>query len=162
MNLFSKHLLAAVIWIILSGIAYLLIDRQIAPKIATATTGTEIAIPRSRDGHFYVAGFINGQRVDFLVDTGATTTSVSVDVARQIGLPAGRPVMISTANGNTQGEESLAQTLTLGGITINRVRIVVLPNLKAHALLGQNVLKHLEVVQAGEGMVLRATSRETQ
>jgi len=160
MSLTNKHLFAALIWCALFGIAYLLIDQQMAPKVAMATTETEIVVPRSRDGHFYVAGFINGQPIDFMVDTGASTTSISADVARQIGLPPGRQVTVHTANGTTQGEEIPGQTLTLGGITINRVRIIVLPKLQGHALLGQNVLKHLEVMQSAGEMKLRAADRK--
>ena len=58
MSLQTKHLLAAVVWGALSLAAYLVIDRQIGPKVATGT-GSEIFVPRSHDGHFYVAGAIN-------------------------------------------------------------------------------------------------------
>ena len=151
----GKHYLAALIWIVLFGIAYLVIDAQLQPKVAVVESGGEIVIPRSRDGHFYVAGRINGQPVTFLVDTGASTVSVKSALARRLGLPPGRPVAIGTAGGMAQGEEVTGQVVSLGGITVREVRIVVLPDMPGEALLGQNVLRHLEVVQTAEQMILR-------
>jgi aspartyl protease family protein len=154
MTLPAKHFLAAAIWIALSAAVYWIVDSQTAPKVATAATGGAIVIPRSMDGHFYVAGALDGQRVDFLIDTGASTTSVSAEIARQIGLPPGRPVTLHTANGITQGAATQVRTLVLGGITLQHVNIVVLPHLSGHALLGQNVLRHLEVSQSADRMVI--------
>lgn len=151
----GKHYLAALVWIVLFGVAYLVIDAQLQPKVATAENNGEIVIPRSRDGHFYVAGQINGQPVAFLVDTGASTVSIKSDLARRLGLPRGRPVAVGTAAGMTQGEEVVGQTVMLGGIAVRDVRIVVLAGMPGEALLGQNVLRHLEVVQTAERMMLR-------
>lgn len=155
MNLAGKHYIAALVWIVLFGIAYVVIDAQLQPKVATAENGGEIVIPRSRDGHFYVVGQINGQPVTFLVDTGASTVSIKSDLARRLGLPRGRPVAVGTAGGIAQGEEIAGQTVMLGGIVVRDVRIVVLAGMPGEALLGQNVLRHLEVVQTAERMVLR-------
>lgn len=155
MNLPGKHYLAALVWIVLFGIAYVVIDAQLQPKVATAESGGEIVIPRSRDGHFYVAGQINGQPVTFMVDTGASTVSVNSALAGRLSLPRGRPVAIGTAGGMTQGEEVVGQTVMLGGITVREVRIVVLAGMPGEALLGQNVLRHLEVLQTAERMILR-------
>lgn len=155
-SLSGKHYIAGIVWSVLLGIVYVVIDGQMKPKVATATSETEIVIPRSRDGHFYVAGSINGQSVTFMVDTGASTVSVSEKLARRIGLPRGRPVTVGTGNGMTQGEEITGQTVAIGGITIHRARIITLPNLPGEALLGQNVLRHIEVIQTSDRMTLRA------
>lgn len=154
-SLASKHYFAALVWIALFAVAYVVFDAQLQPKVATVESGGEIVIPRSRDGHFYVAGTINGQPVTFLVDTGASTVSINSALARRLGLPRGRPVAIGTAGGVTQGEEIAGQTVSLGGITLHDVRIVALAGMPGEALLGQNVLRHLEVVQTGERMSLR-------
>ncbi len=157
MTLAGKHYLAGLVWAIVLGILYVVIDSQIKPKVAIATgNAAEVVIPRSRDGHFYVAGQINGQPVTFMVDTGASTVAVSDTVGRRIGLPAGKSVVIGTAGGSTRGVEVTGQTVALGGIVVNDARIVVLPQMPGEALLGQNVLRHLEVVQSTERMVLRA------
>lgn len=152
----GKHYLAALVWVALFALAYVVIDGQLKPKVALVDSATEIVIPRSRDGHFYVAGAINGQAVTFLVDTGASTVSINSALAGRLGLPRGKPVTVGTAGGVTQGEELAGQTVTLGGITVRDVRIVVLSRMPGEALLGQNVLRHLEVTQTAERMTLRA------
>lgn len=157
MSLAGKHYLAGLIWCVLLGIAYVVIDAQIKPKVATANGGgTQVEIPRSHDGHFYVAGSLNGQALTFMVDTGASTVAISQAVAQRLGLTSGRPVNIGTAGGMTQGMEVTGLTLRIGGMTFNNVRIVVLANLAGEALLGQNVLRHLDVMQTTDHMLLRA------
>jgi aspartyl protease family protein len=159
LNLSSKHYLAAIIWCALIGVTYLVMDRVIAPKVVKVTMEREIRVPRSHDGHFYIAGTINNQPVEFLVDTGATTTAVSAEMARKIGLARGQQITVHTANGTTQGEESSDNTIVLGGITISGVNVITLSNMDGYALLGQNVLNHLQITQTPEGMVLRAVNQ---
>jgi aspartyl protease family protein len=154
-SLAGKHYIAALVWIALFGVLYFAIDASLGPKVAHVGTATEIVIPRSRDSHFYVAGSINGQAVTFLVDTGASTVSVGAALAARLGLPRGRPVAVGTAGGVTQGEEISGQSVAIGGIALRDVRVVVLPDMGDKALLGQNVLRHLEVTQSDDRLVLR-------
>lgn len=157
MTLVQKHVFALLIWCALLGVAYLLMDEQIKPKVALVTAGSsEVVIPRSRDGHFYVAGQIAGQPVEFMVDTGASSVAVSAAVAHRLGLPRGRAVTVGTAGGQVRGEEISRQQVALGGIVIPDVRVLVLPGMSGEALLGQNVLRYLEVRQTAEEMILRA------
>lgn len=152
----SKHLIAGVVWVALMGVAYLVMDALRAPKIGMVRSGEEILIPRSADGHFYIRGIINDHEVVFLVDTGATTTSIGVDAARAMQLGAGRAVTVNTANGAASGMEYRDATLRLGHITIRRVNLIALPALRDRALLGQNVLQHLEVTQTSDSLRIRA------
>src|SRR5687768_14152771 len=48
--------------------------------------GQDLRIKLASDGHFWVTGQLNGQPVRFLVDSGATTTSISTATARQAGI----------------------------------------------------------------------------
>lgn len=152
-----KHIIAGVIWCVLLGIAYLIMDSQMKPKVATVQgAATEIVIPRSRDGHFYVAGSIGGKPVSFMVDTGASLVAVSRTVAAGIGLPGGNATTVTTAGGRIAAEEVAGQRIVIGGIVINEARVLVLPGAAPEALLGQNVLRHMEVSQSAERMILRA------
>lgn len=157
MTLAQKHFLAAVVWCILLGIAYLVMDGQIKPKVALVEAGaSEIVIPRSRDGHFYVAGRIGDQPVNFMVDTGASSVAVSAAVARRLALPRGKPTRVETAGGTAAAEEIAGQQIAIGGIVIPNARVLVLPGMATEALLGQNVLRYLEVSQTDRQMILRA------
>jgi aspartyl protease family protein len=82
------------------------------------TRGAEIRIRRSNDGHFWVDGEINGRPVRFLVDSGATVTTLSREAAAQVGVEAegGFGVMVDTANGATVMDRGQAERLTVGPI----------------------------------------------
>ena len=46
-------------------------------------------MPRSADGHYYVPGAVNGFSVVFLIDTGATVSSLPDQFARNAGIRVG-------------------------------------------------------------------------
>lgn len=156
----SGHLLALAIWLAVFAGVYLFMDSRIKPTVAEAVgagKSGEIVIPRSRDGHYYVAGSINGKPLVFVVDTGATTVSVDREFARAAGLPKGEAATFSTAGGVIGGEIVQNQTVEAGGIRVNDISISVgmRMNSGAPALLGQNFLRYVDVLQSGDRMVLR-------
>ena len=55
-----------------------------APRQSSDDQG--IRLVRQDDGHFWLRAAINNQNVDFMVDSGATTTAINANTARQIGL----------------------------------------------------------------------------
>jgi len=82
------------------------------------TAPGEIRIRQSPDDHFYVTAEVNGERVRFLVDSGATTTSISSDTAERVGIvpePGPRP-MVQTANGIVFVQRGRATTISVGPI----------------------------------------------
>jgi hypothetical protein len=46
-----------------------------------------IGLQRAADGHFHWPGRVNGSAVDFLVDTGATSTTLPAALAHSADLP---------------------------------------------------------------------------
>ena len=52
-------------------------------------TGDGIVLRRAADGHFHWPGQVNGVAVEFLVDTGATATTLPASLAREAGLERG-------------------------------------------------------------------------
>jgi aspartyl protease family protein len=78
----------------------------------------EISIRQSDDGHFYVNGEVNGRAVRFLVDSGATVTTLSRATARNAGVEpeAGFGVMVQTANGSALEDRGIAGRLVVGPI----------------------------------------------
>src|SRR5204862_5193821 len=56
----------------------------------TAATGSRsISIPRDPRGHFQTDGRIDGQRIDFMIDTGASVIALNEKSAARFGL---RPI----------------------------------------------------------------------
>ena len=147
-------------WISLVVVLYFGMNALTAPKIAKVAVSNngalEIVIPRSRNGHYFVEGAINGHPVTFMVDTGATTVAIDSRVARAVRLPKGYPATFGTASGAAQGETVPRQTVTVGGLRIDDVNIAVIDGVGEVGLLGQNILRHMDVTQSGDQMILRA------
>src|SRR4051794_23963350 len=62
-------------------------QRLKAEAVGTPVTqGLETRIPMAIDGHFWVNARLNGRNVKFLVDSGATTTTIDRGTARDVGV----------------------------------------------------------------------------
>lgn len=146
-----------IIWIAIFTAVYLYFNTQLELRISIAKQGLvsgEVIIPRSWDGHYYIQGSINGHSIIFMVDTGATVVSVGSEFARSAQLPKGRPANFTTAGGIVQGEMVYDQTIEAGGIVASGLQISVgLPG--DMALLGQNFLRNIDVIQSNDTMTLR-------
>jgi aspartyl protease family protein len=137
------------------------LDRQfnpnVSPESAVAVSGQrEVVLQRNRSGHYVATGEVNGLKVDFLLDTGATDVALSTSTARRIGVAPGAPVALSTANGVVRGYRTTIENVSLGNIHQRDVRAVVSPGIDDDIiLLGMSFLKHLELVQRDGVLILR-------
>ncbi len=162
-NRFLWGLIAAlIIWVSLFAVAYFFFAVAQAPKVAMVnanSSGKEIVIPRSKDGHYYVRGKINGYPVDFMVDTGASLVSISYDLARSVNLPRGVPANFSTAGGSMIGEIVPVIDIEVGNMRVNGLSVSV--GIQGNiALLGQNFLRRIDVIQSDDKMLLRIKNQE--
>lgn len=144
-------------WSVLMGVFYLAFDHYLKPKEAVVSAHGELVIARSRDGHFYVPGTVNGQTVRFLVDTGASLVTVGETLAEKARLTEGEPTTFQTANGALRGRVVRGVTVAVGPVTVTNVRVGV--GLFGHddqaALLGQSFLSKFDVLLQKDQMVLR-------
>jgi aspartyl protease family protein len=106
--------------------------------------GRETRIPMAIDGHFWVTGKLNGHDVKFLVDSGATTTTVDRETARAAGVEpsARRDQYVRTGNGIIRVSSGRAEELTVGGITRHDVGLEIADNDDLN-VLGMNFLSSL-------------------
>jgi aspartyl protease family protein len=140
-----------VFWLALMGALYLAFDHfeqgRAAGNQPYANEQGELVIPRGRDGHFRVQGQVNGQAVTFLVDTGASTVTVSEAFARRANLEGGQSVTFQTANGPLQGRVLRQVPVQAGHLGLNGTTVAVglvgLDNDKA--LLGQSFLSRFDI-----------------
>jgi aspartyl protease family protein len=107
--------------------------------------GKELRIRKSFDGHFWVTGKLNGEKVRFLIDSGATTTSISVQTARRahIATGGGFPVLVQTANGVVAAERGTAEKLVVGTIERRNMAVEVSEAFGPMNVLGMNFLSSL-------------------
>jgi len=120
----------------------------------SAQSATLTADPR---GHFVVDGQINGGSVRFLVDTGATTVSLSSADAVRLGIDyrKGQQALMGTANGAAVAYRIRLDTVRVGDIVANNVEAAVLEgDQMPFALLGMTFLNRMEMKRIGETMVL--------
>ena len=124
-----------------------------APMAATAQ------IPRAKDGHYWVTGEVGDRRIRFLVDTGATTVSLTPEDARALGVDPDRLAYlyeVSTADGHARAAKVRLTSLSVGGAMVKDVDALVIEKGLPTSLLGMTYLGRLSKFEAGPGgLVLR-------
>jgi len=106
--------------------------------------GQETRIPMAIDGHFWVVAKVNGRDVKFLVDSGATMTTIDRDTARAAGVEISphRDEFVRTGNGIIRVSSGRADELDVGSITRRDVGLQVADNDDLN-VLGMNFLSSL-------------------
>ncbi len=106
--------------------------------------GRETRIPMALDGHFWVSAKVNGRPVRFLVDSGATMTTIDRETAMLAGVPvsARADQYVRTGNGIIRVSSGRASELEVGGITRNDVALQIADNDDLN-VLGMNFLSSL-------------------
>ena len=124
----GRALKMALGWIGIFGLAFLIFAFRgefsgIGSRLRAEATGAAIAdgrelrIPIADDGHFYVDATVNDRPVRFMVDSGASVTTISMADAKASGMTIGsRRAVVSTANGPAQVIQSYADHLEIGSI----------------------------------------------
>ena len=138
-------------------------ERQQNPNVVVSSEQgegfIEVKLASNTQGHFVASGHINGQPVDFMLDTGATDVAIPAQMAERLKLEQGFGVTLSTANGRTEGYRTRVDRLQLGDIVLRDVRAIVVPGLDGkQVLLGMSALNKLEFTQRGGTMLLRQTT----
>ncbi len=133
------------------------LDNQANPNQRVAITGSgEVVLERNRQGHYVADGEINGIKVTFLVDTGATDVALSSRLARELGLKRGTSIQVNTANGLAVAYETRLDSVRLGAIVVRDVPANFSDGMMDHTvLLGMSFLKHLEFTQRENQLILR-------
>lgn len=133
---------------------------QLTPtKPVQASAGTVFLSRAMNDDHFRVNAVVNGHVTPFLIDTGASDVSLSVDDARRAGIDIdalnyNQPYQ--TANGVTMGAQVVLDSIQVGDITVRNVRGSVMQGDAGMSLLGMSFLNALGSYEFhGERLILR-------
>jgi aspartyl protease family protein len=125
----------------------------------TASTGVRtLSIPRDARGHFQTEGRIDGQRIDFMVDTGASVIALNEKSAARFGLRPSRGdynATVTTANGTIKAARTRLAMVELGGLIVRDVDAMVLPDeALSENLLGLSFLSKLKRFEYANGKMV--------
>ncbi len=111
-----------------------------------AVVGDTLRIRQSADGHFWVDAKVNAEPVRFLIDSGATTTAMTLATAQKAGINISDspfPVILSTANGSVQAQRGTIQSLQIGPMLAKDLPVVVAEEFGDSNVIGMNFLSSL-------------------
>jgi aspartyl protease family protein len=113
--------------------------------VETGAGGEELRVRLSPDGHFWLTAELNGTPVRFLIDSGATTTSISSATAERAGveMQPGIPAMVRTANGVVAVDRARAETIKVGTIERQNLALHVSEAFGDMNVIGMNFLSSL-------------------
>jgi aspartyl protease family protein len=133
--------------------------QQTANAVEQASRGADsVIVPRDRLGHFRTEGRIDGRRLDFLIDTGASVVVLTADGAASLGLHPGSSeyrVTLKTANGVVRAAPTTLDMVEIGGIMVRDVPAVVMPDgVLSENLLGMSFLTRLRHFEYSDGKMM--------
>lgn len=153
---FAKLATMAVAWLAIFGAGFILFSFRddlgyVAQRLKAEATGVpivageEVRIPMAIDGHFWVDATLNGERVKFLVDSGATMTTIGRETAAAAGVTVSdaRNQVVRTGNGMLRVATGRADSLDIGPIERANVGLHVAEHEDLN-VLGMNYLSTLE------------------
>lgn len=127
-------------------------------EIPMPTAGRSLSIPRDARGHFQTEGRIEGQRIGFMVDTGASVVALNEKSAARFGFRPNRgdyTTTVSTANGTIKAARTRLAMVELDGIVVRDVDAMVLPDeALSENLLGLSFLSKLKRFEYANGRLV--------
>ena len=106
---------------------------------------SSVTLKRGLDGHYRAEALINNQKVDVLIDTGATGVAISQRVADKLGLKSIDAIRTETANGDSVGYMVRLESVKVGGVEAQNVSAMIAPTLEGDVLLGMSYLGRMDV-----------------
>lgn len=107
----------------------------------------ELVINISQDGHFYLNTRINGVAVRFMVDTGASDVTLSLEDAKKVGIDVANLKFnkaYQTANGTSWGANVILRELMIGEVKFAEVSASVNNAKMGTSLLGMSFLRRFK------------------
>ncbi len=152
---FAKMAVMALAWVAIFGAGFVLFTFRddlgfIAQRLKTEATGEpivagrEVRVPMAIDGHFWVEGMINGVEVKFLVDSGATVTTIGRATALRTGASVAdnSDQVVRTGNGLIRVARGRARSLHVADIKRDNVGLHIVDGDEIN-VLGMNFLSSL-------------------
>ena len=125
---------------------------------ASPSNSRSVVIPPGRNGHFQVEGRVDGRRLDFMVDTGASVIALTERDAASLGIhPAERDftAAVRTANGTVRAAPVELNMVEIDDLMVHNVAAMVLPDgALSDNLLGLSFLQRLRRFEYADGKLV--------
>lgn len=161
----------AVVVLVAGGYAAQFADKAVTahqPQASTVQQANQSAEPNSygrtlelvsdRLGHFHAEARVDGARLEFVVDTGASQVVLRDSAAAEAGfhpMPVDYRVTVSTANGKVKAAPARIERIEIGDITVFDVPALVLPDdVLSENLLGVSFLSRLKRYEVANGRMV--------
>ncbi len=131
---------------------------ELMPSEPVVGQGGEVIVNRRLGGEFSVAARVNGARVTFLFDTGASMVVLTAADARKAGINTrglAFDAPVSTANGAALAAEIRLDQVSVGPIVMRGVpALVARPGALEESLLGMSFLERLKSFAVERGRLV--------
>jgi len=131
---------------------------ELLPSEPQVGQGGEVMINRRLSGEFAVAARVDGARVTFLFDTGASMVVLTAADARKAGIDTrglAFDVPVATANGPALAAEIRLDQVAVGPIVMRNVpALVARPGALEESLLGMSFLERLKSYTVERGRLI--------
>jgi aspartyl protease family protein len=131
------------------------------PMTPVATAGANprsVVVPRDGRGHFEVDARVNGRRIGFMVDTGASVIALTARDAARLGIHPPQSAFVAevkTANGTVRGAPMRLDVVEVGKLELRDVAALVLPDQAlSDNLLGLSFLSRLRRFEYSNGRMV--------
>ncbi len=135
-------------------------ELRAAVAMAPQAVSTQAAsIAKGRDGHYWAEADVNGSRVRFLVDTGASAVALTVADAQRLGIATDKlnyTYKVVTASGQTRAAAVKLGRVSVAGARLDNVDALVIEQGLESSLLGMSYLGRLASFEATQtALILR-------
>ena len=143
----KSSIIFGVVWLALAFGIYTIVDNIQNPNksFRLGNNAQSVTLKRGLDGHYRAEALINNQKVDVLIDTGATGVAISQAIADKLGLKSIDAVRTNTANGDSIGYMVRLNSVKVGGVEAQNVAAMIAPGLDGDVLIGMSYLGRMDV-----------------
>ena len=143
----KSSIIFGMVWLALAFGIYTIVDNIQNPNksFRLGNDAQSVMLKRGLDGHYRAEALINNQKVDVLIDTGATGVAISQAIADKLGLKSIDAVRTNTANGDSVGYMVRLNSVKVGGVEAQNVAAMIAPGLDGDVLLGMSYLGRMDV-----------------
>lgn len=122
-----------------------------------AAEGQAASVAKSSDGHYWAEALVNGKRVRFLVDTGATAVALTAEDAERLGIRLADldyTANVTTANGQARAAQVTLASVSVAGARVSDVQALVIDKGLPTSLLGMTYLGRLSRFEATQSALI--------